>query len=120
AAAAGAGCRGVSLAARIPAPRCRDGGPDGGGAGVAGPPAPLALLDAGAPPAADPGAARKTPPAAENPPPAAPKAPAAAKTPPPRPQPPAWLRMPPSRTRWTLARIRGQPHRALAAGAGAR
>jgi hypothetical protein len=42
---------------------------------------------------------RKTPPAPEAP-------------PPPRPEPPAWLRMPPSRTRWTLARIRGQPHRA--------
>ena len=56
-------------------------------------------------PPAKPRPPRKTPPAAA-------EAPAAPKTPPPRPQPPAWLRMPPSRTRWTLARIRGQPHRA--------
>jgi hypothetical protein len=51
-------------------------------------------------PPARPRPPRKTPPAPKTPP------------PPPRPQPPAWLRMPPSRTRWTLARSCGPPHRA--------
>jgi hypothetical protein len=41
-----------------------------------------------------------------------PEAPEPPEPPPPRPEPPAWLRMPPSRTRWTLARTGGPPHRA--------
>jgi hypothetical protein len=50
------------------------------------------------------------PPAKPRPPPKTP--PAVPEPPPPRPEPPAWLRMPPSRTRWTLARTGGPPHRA--------